>query len=455
MRSKTAHERYLQFDGKSSLIVVQEYREKYGAVSDLLDSNQEVLALVHRDLMRLSTFNRKGRASEFSSEQLLRALIVMYIEHTDYRDTVVRIANSDFLRHFVRLSYSQSVMDYTFLNRAHSAVAESTWAAVNKILSAYAISQEKIDGEKCRVDTTAVETNIHYPTDSSLLWDSFRTLARLLGNLRRDYSGLELDHRFHTRKAKKLAFFIARSGKSPSKATQRKVLRSYRTLIDRVKWIADVAAKVSSRCSSVHFAAVEISYYLPLVRKVIDQSERRVFKGEMVPATEKIYSLFESHTELLKRGKAGKPLEFGHKVLVAQTGQKFIHHYQVLPERKEDKDLLSGILKAHKELFETMPKVLATDKGFYQNMDQIHELEKTIQTVSMCKKGRRRADELARESTKEFKQGQCFRAGCEGSISVLKRAFKLGRCLFKGFKHYAASVGLAVFCHNLVLLARG
>ena len=176
MRSKTAHERYIEFSGESSLIVVQEYREKYRAISDLLDGNPQVPALIHHDLARLSTANRKGCSSDFSSEQLLRALIVMYIEHTDYRDTVVRISNSDFLRNFVRLAYGRSVMDYTFLNRAHSAVSESTWTAVNKMLSVYAFSEKKIDGEKCRVDTTAVETNIHYPTDSSLLWDSFRTL---------------------------------------------------------------------------------------------------------------------------------------------------------------------------------------------------------------------------------------------------------------------------------------
>ena len=163
---------------------------------------------------------------------------------------------------------------------------------------------------------------------------------------------------------------------------------------------------------------------------------------------------FKSHTELLKRGKAGKPIEFGHKILLAQTGEKFIHHYRVMPRRIEDKDLLEPAVEAHKELFGRYPDVLSTDKGFYESMKQIAGLEEKIATVSIAKKGRRNREEYQRETTEEFVAGQRFRAGSEGSISVLKRAFKLGRCLFKGFKHYAASVGWAVLCHNLVLLTR-
>ena len=116
--------------------------------------------------------------------------------------------------------------------------------------------------------------------------------------------------------------------------------------------------------------------------------------------------------------------------------------------------MVEPVIKAHKQLFGISPDVLATDKGFYENMEQIFTLEETIATVSICKKGRRNPQEYERESSEEFKDGQRFRAGCEGSISVLKRAFNLGKCLFKGFKNYAASVGCAVFCHNLVLLTR-
>ena len=157
---------------------------------------------------------------------------------------------------------------------------------------------------------------------------------------------------------------------------------------------------------------------------------------------------------MILRGKARKPIEFGHKVMLGQTAEKFIHHYQVLPQRREDPELLEPALEAHQELFGHFPDVLAADKGFYKNMGQIDSLQAKIQTVSIPKKGRRNAQENERETCDAFVRGQRFRAGVEGSISVLKRAFKLGCCLFKGFRHYAASVGLAVLCHNLVLLTR-
>ena len=125
-----------------------------------------------------------------------------------------------------------------------------------------------------------------------------------------------------------------------------------------------------------------------------------------------------------------------------------------MAQRIEDKDLLKPAIEAHKHLFGHYPSLLAADKGFYESMKQIATLEKDIPTVSIAKKGRRTEQEYSREHTESFQAGQCFRAGVEGSISVLKRAFSLKRCFYKGFKNYAASVGLAVLCHNLVLLTR-
>ena len=228
-------------------------------------------------------------------------------------------------------------------------------------------------------------------------------------------------------------------------------------LIERVKWIATVgeaAMRLLSRALDLTGTAAELNHYLPIVEKIIRQAERRVLVGEQVPSGEKVYSLFEEHTELIKRGKARKPIEFGHKVLLAETGEKFIIHYEAMPKQRADKELIQASLTAHSKVFRCRPDVLAGDKGFYESREQIENLSKKIETVSICKKGRRTEEEDQREGTEKFKAGQQFRAGIEGTISVLKRAFKLGRCLFKGFKNFASSVGCAVFCHNLVMLAR-
>jgi IS5 family transposase len=378
---------------------------------------------------------------------------VMFIEQRGYRGTVILVDTSDVLRPFVRLA-PRATMDFTFLNKAFNALGPKTLELINAVLTDFATSQKLIHGEKQRMDTTAYETSIHYPTDSSLLWDSFRTLSSLLRTILKDLPQLNLHHRFHDKKIKKLATYIARNASSKRKTTRRKVKRQYAQLIKRVRWIHRIAQEIYDRVSKTEYTVTTLGHYLPLVCKIIDQADRRILKGEKVPPDEKLYSLFESHTELIVRGKAGKPIEFGHKILIAQTAEKYIHHYQVMEKQIADKDLLAPAVEAHKNLFGSYPQVLSTDKGFYESMQQIAELEGKIPVVSIAKKGRRTQAELERETSEAFIDGQRFRAGSEGSISVLKRAFKLGRCLFKGYKNYAASVGFAVLCHNLVLLTK-
>jgi len=453
MRIKFGKQLYINFSRTSTVKVVKQYRAKYGAISDLLRGNPALISLAHRDWSRMLSVSSGGRQSGYTSEQILRALIVMFVEDASYREVVIRIENSQFLQHFVGLG-PKPMMDYSFLSKAFSRLSYQTWQAMNQALSNYAAEQGKISGEKLRLDTTVYETNIHYPTDSSLLWDSFRTLARVLRQVQKELPELGIRHRYHVKKVKKLSYFIARNGGSKNNSKKRKVKSMYRTLIARVRWIVGVSQEMLDVLELAGYEADELQHYVPIVNKIIGQAEKRVLRGIILPAEQKVYSLFEEHTELLKRGKAAKPIEFGHKVLIAQTGEKFIHHYQVLPTRRDDTELLGATIKAHKQLFGGVPEVLATDRGFYKNMDQIEELERDIDTVSICKKGPRTKQQHARESTEAFIGGQRFRAGCEGSISVLKRVFKLGLCLFKGFKNYAASVGCAVFCHNLVLLTR-
>ena len=456
MRQKMMNQEYLDFSGKSNLKVVRQYRAKYEAIGKILEANPGILDIAHKDFSKALSKSKYGRGG-YTSEQMLRSIIVMFIKQTDYRDTVIAVEESEFLRNFIKIG-NKEMMDYTFLCKAFTALSEETWEAINGALCGYAKSEKKITAEKLRLDTTAYEANIHWPTDSSLLWDSYRTLARLMKETGEELRQVGFAHRFHTRKIKKLALYIVRNSDKKAKGAQRKIKSVYRKLIDRVKWIVEtgeLAWRLLSLRFDVKAAAIasELKRYLPVARKITNQAERRVINGEQVPSAEKVFSLFEDHTELIKRGKAGKPIEFGHKVLLAETGEKFIIHYETMAKQRADKDLIQESLDAHGKVFGSRPAVLAGDKGFYESREQIKSLSGKIGTVSICKKGRRTAEEDARESSEEFKAGQRFRAGIEGTISALKRAYKLGRCLFKGFKNFASSVGCAVFCHNLVILA--
>ena len=380
MRTKSSKTLYFDFSGESSIKVAKEYRAKYEAISQILDANRQILRLAHRDWAKLLSTSAKGRDG-YTSEQLLRALIVMFMEGDSYRDVVVRIDTSEFLQYFVRLGI-KATMDFTFLNKACCALSAKTLEAMNQALSQYAVQEEKISGEKQRMDTTVYETNIHYPTDSSLLWDSFRTLSRLLRSVQKELPQLNLQHRYHDKKVKKLYTYISRNASSKNKRTLRKVKSAYRELINRVSWIHGVGQRVLVQARSADYLIDQLDHYLPLVDQIIYQADQRVLQGISLAPDEKLYSLFEEHTELIKRGKAAKPIEFGHKVLFCQTGEKFIHHYKVLPQRIEDKELLAPAVEAHKELFGHYPDVLSTDKGFYESMKQILSLEEKIAVVS-------------------------------------------------------------------------
>lgn len=457
MRKKKINQEYLDFSNKSTLKVVREYREKYDGIGLILEANPKILDIAHKDFSTYLSKSEYGRGG-YTSEQILRSIVVMFVEVMSYRDTVIMIENSDFLRNFVKLG-NKMMMDFTFLCKAYTALSEETWNTINGVLSGYAKKEGKITAERLRIDTTAYETNIHYPTDSSLLWDSYRTLARVMRDASDEMRAVGLTHRFHTKKVRKLALFISRNSDKKDKRVQQKIKRTYRRLIERVKWIDSVGTMAMRLLSQImefkaKAAAAEIKHYLPIVEKIIGQAESRVILGKQVPSAEKVYSLFEEHTELIKRGKARKPIEFGHKILLAETGEKFIVHYETMPKQRADKELIQQSLSAHNKTFRCRPDILAGDKGFYESREQIENLAKKIETVAICKKGRRTAEEDQRESTEKFIDGQRFRAGIEGTISVLKRAFKLGKCLFKGFKNFASSVGCAVFCHNLVMLAR-
>ena len=177
MRLRRNEQTTIDFTQPTELKVVRQYREKYERIVRMLEENPQVLTAVHRDLAMYLSESKNGRKSTYTSEQVLRALIVMFVEGLSYRDVVVQIENSEFLRRFVGLGVGP-MMDFTFLSRAFGVIREETWKRINDLLAEYGKAKEKVTGEKLRVDTTAYETNVHYPTDASLLWDSFRTLAR-------------------------------------------------------------------------------------------------------------------------------------------------------------------------------------------------------------------------------------------------------------------------------------
>lgn len=469
MRSKINTQSEFNFQ-PSTLQITNEYYAKYEAISALLDEHPQIVNAIHGDLAQAleDTAVRDGRGAKFkfTSDTILRIVLCQIIEGASLREIVIRIDDSNFLRHFARL-YNGPMIDFTAYCKLRNCIRSQTWKKVNDLLGRAAVRENRIDGDRLRIDTTAVETNIHWPTDSSLCWDTYRTLARLIERVREVDPAVVGDRRVLLKKVKRLQQKIARkASKHPGAAEALKpaYIKLFQLMENILQWSGEIAESLAPRIAKHRYgpmvgAAMEaclndLIRFETLGQRVLDQARRRIIHGESVPNEEKLFSIFEPHTELLKRGKAGKPIEFGHMIQIQQVPAKFITDYQVFETKPVEYTLLNASIKRHKELFGEYPDELSADKGYYESMEQITRLEKTIGVVAINKKGNRTPAETQRETDPAFRHAQGFRAGVEGTISFLKRVLGLARCYTKGWEHYAAMIGATVLAHNLLNLAR-
>ena len=431
--------------------IVREYRREYKVVGDILDGHPKILEMVHRDLAKLGkATSRRGRKADFTSENLFRAILVMQREGLDYREASVRIAESETLQNFCRLVKKRSI-DFTLLNKAYGAIQPETWEMINHLLALGAVADEVISIDHLRTDTTVIECNIHWPTDSSLLWDTYRVIAREMSRGRR-IDPLSCPWRFHVKKIKKMEFFITRYSSSKSTKRLLQVRKRMKELIVRVEEVLEKAEKFvawaeRSTCLELMAVGASLAGYLPVMRQVAVAARRREFDGEKVPHGEKVFSIFEPHAELIMRGRRSRPVEFGHKVLLTQSKEKFITDFVVLEKNRGDDELLPMVFERHEEKYGRRPKSIAADKGFCPDADTYEELEEQVDFLGVPRRTRDFGGAL-------MAVWQQWRAGIEGTISCLKRAFRLARCCFRGFKNFASAVGSAVFCHNLTILAK-
>ena len=411
---------------------------------------------VHRDIETvLNPPGKRRRKAVFSSDNLFRAILVMTIEGITYRETTIRIAESETLQNFCRL-LQKSTIDYTLICRAFRVIRPETWEKSNRFFGIRMMHEGKINPENIRADTTVTECNIHWPTDSSLLWDCYRVMENRFAKIRQVLSEKELTSiRFHVEKIRKLHLDIARFAKSKCKKRQRQVIRWKKTLTKRVKQTVEKVVPVVKKFLEstnlfVQSVGMELNEKLPAMHRIVNVAERNL-QGEKVPATEKTLSIFEPHTELIMRGRREKPVEFGHAFLLAECPEKFITDWLVFPQRPSDTTLIPTTLERHEETFGKKPKSAAFDKGFFPGAEALEELrddlEDEVEYIAVPSRLRDLGDAL-------MSTYQKFRAGIEGTISCLKRAFRLSRCLFRGFKGFCRAIGSAVFCHNLIVMTR-
>jgi transposase, IS5 family len=430
------------------------------AISDFLDEHEEMVEAVGGDLRRGLKNPDTGRKG-LTPQQVLRSLVLMRVKNWDYRELRERIADGLTLRRFTAFN-AQPVPKHDAFQRAFGRVTPQTLRLVNELLITTAVSMGLEDGGKLRVDTTVVQTDIHHPTDSTLLWDSVRVVTRVVGQLASVIARPIKGFCNRTRAARRRMQELQRMTPRQRKAHQRE---KYRKLIGIADEVVESARAGLQQTRTVHAADPvaqlmvaelrgQIEHYCDLGDRVIDQARRRVLQGEQVPTVEKIYSIFEPHTDLVKRGKVLTPVEFGHKVFLAESAHGLITQYEVLNGNPRDEEHVEASLLRHQETFGSAPQTYSSDRGFFSEKN-LETCERSgVEIVCIPQRGgTKSAERTAHEKSPAFKKGQRFRAGIEGRISVLFRGRGMKRCLAEGRERFELLVGAAVLANNLLTIA--
>ena len=418
----------------------QELRE----ISKILDENSKLNELVWQDLSEADS--TKG-APGMSGEQVLRCGVIKQMHQFSYDRLAFHLADSVSLRAFCRLPLGWTPARSTLAENL-SRIRHSTWQAINAALVDWACEQGLEKGEKVRIDATPVESEIHHPTDNQLLCDCVRVLARWLGRLS---CFVDFPYRDHGLRARRRCLAISNA--------RRQTLRigPYRDLLKVSRKMAGYARAALAACQdSSHPRVVRVrswlEHYLELTDRVIDQTERRVVRGESVPAGQKVVSIFEEHTDLIRKG--GRETVYGHKVFLSCGRSSLILDCLPVRGNPADSTYLETMLDRHCHQYGSYPRQASLDGGFASRGNlALAKSKPGLKDVAFAKKRGLTIESMV-SSSWVYKQLRRFRAGIEGCISMLKRVFGLDRCHWKGWQHFQQYLQLSTLSYNLLVLAR-
>lgn len=429
---------------------------------DMLLADDTLFAAVKADLLtRFPHTATDGRPST-PVEVILRMLLVKHLYDWSFPQTSQFVSDSLVLRQFCRV-YFATVPDQSTLNRWARLIQPNTLHCMLDRVVHLATQCQVTEGRKLRTDGTVVETDIHHPSDSTLLNDSVRVLSRTLQRARQvltDAGAVAqtafVDQTQHARERMKQIMYVARQ-KGEDAADRLKT--AYSDLLDLTETVVEHAQQVITVLHQQTTTAAEpvltaLETMLPRVEQVINQTTRRVLKGEAVPAAEKIVSLFEPHTAILRKGKAGKPTEFGREVWLDEVDGGIITRYTVLEGNPDEKAQLLPSIDHHREQFGQAPALVTADRGVYSAANERDAAAAGVGAVVLPKPGKKSAKRIAYEQQEWFRAGRNWRAGIEGRISDLKRRHGLKRCRYHGADGMERWVGLGLLAHNLRIIAR-
>ncbi len=441
--------------------LVADFEPELRELDRLLDDDA-ILQRIKADMARRAPHSlTRGRHST-PGEVILRLFVVKRLYQWSYEDTEHFVSDSLVLRQFCRI-YLHAVPDDTTMIRWAKLIGPETLTELNHRVVELAQQLKVTRGRKLRVDSTVVETNIHYPTDSALVGDGVRVISRLLHKAKAVLgTGTAVGkHAFRsrTRSVRRIAQQLHRVARRKGEEAAEELKQAYAKLLDIAQASRRQAARVRDTLQEqgskqAQRSREQLDQFLPLVDQAIEQAARRVLRGEQVPAGEKVLSLHEPHTHVIRRHKAGKPTEFGRKLWLGEVEGGIISEFRLLEDGGGlDHPELPASLEAHQQRFGRPPNLLAGDRGVFSEENEELAQQLKIKHIVLPKTGRVSKERKAQESQSWFRRGFRFRAGIEGRIRVLKRDFGLGRCLDHGEEGLERWVGWGIVTANLAKIA--
>lgn len=424
-------------------------------ISRILDSIPTITDMVLQDLIH-DVKNRHYGAQGMTAEQVLRAALIKQTEGFSYEELAFHLIDSRTYRNFCRIGIAHKGFKKSALCKNIKSISPETWESINRLLTAYGADTKIEKGREARIDCTVVCSNIHHPLDSTLLWDAVRVLTRTLKKMKEEL-GIPIAVTDHTRRAKRRMFGILHANNKKTRDNRYKdLLKVTEKTVNYSKTAAHALDSYVSSDPAKKALALAMSKGLkeciPLAERVIDQTTRRIVYDEKVPAEEKVVSIFEPHTDIIKKDR--RETFYGHKICLTSGRSNLISDCLIVEGNPADSSLTIEMLDRHDQIYGHYPLKVALDGGFASKDNLTAAKEKEIKDVCFAKKRGLKEEDMCR-SHWMYQKLRRFRAGIESGISWLKRCFGLWRCTWKSFRSFKSYVWASIVSANLFTLARG
>jgi IS5 family transposase len=444
---------------------VSDLRESWMIHADAVLADEDIVAAVYEALAKRHPKSRcRGRRGA-PAEMVLRLLVLKHIRNWSYEVLEREVRANLVYRDFTRVGGGK-MPDAKTMGRWGVALGPQVLKQVHERMVKIALEIGVTTGRRMRVDTTVVETDVHHPTDSTLLGDGVRVLTRMMKKITTIAGAVGTKLRDRSRSVKFRLLEIGRVARAKGSIDQDKLKRRYGQLLDATSRVVGQAKRFSAEISqgvkrargvleqlALEGPQQELDLMASRVRQVMKQTRARIFRGN-TRSQDKLLSLFEPSTEVIRKGKAGKPNEFGKMVKLQEAENQIITGYEVYARRPYDSDLLVAAIETHQVLLGRAPRLVAADAAFYSAKNEAAAKAKGVKRVCIPNRSTKSPERKREQRKRWFRDGQKWRTGCEGRISVVKRRHGLDRCRYKGSDGMDRWVGLGVIADNVINISR-